>query len=263
MKRVLSGVVALPILIALIQWGSPFLFYLLALCAILLAAYEYFEMTAKTGVEGFPFVGMVLCFLLTGCFYFKNYYTEWFIVAPVAVFLAWFFKEKNVKMALDNIAYTFFGVAYVAGLLGSFILIRNLENGQYLLYFVFLATWLGDTLAYYGGRAYGRRPLAPDISPKKTIEGALAGLGGSLLGGLAAKLFFLRGISLGHCLIAALFCGMLGQLGDLAESLLKRNAGIKDSGSLIPGHGGILDRMDSLMFSGPFFYCYYNLFITA
>ena len=165
-------------------------------------------------------------------------------------------------MALDQIAYTLIGVLWVAGTLGHFILIRNLESGRFLLFFIFLTVWVGDTAAYYGGRKLGRNPLIPLISPKKTIEGAICGLAASASAGVLAHFWFL-GELLTHCLIMGFFCGIIGQFGDLAESVIKRNAGMKDSGGLIPGHGGVLDRVDSLMFAGPAVYFYYKWVIVG
>lgn len=258
MKRVLSSVLLLPILIAVVYFGSPFVFYLMVLAVVLLGVYEYFALIADVGITGFPVMGLILSFLLTLCFYFGGqFFAQWILAAMTLLFLAWFVLEKDIRTAFDQIAYTFFGVFYVAGLLGSFILIRNLAEGHYWVFFVLLVVWLGDTTAYYVGRRFGRRLLAPVISPKKTVEGAVAGLLGSLAGGWAAQIWFVPDIGLVHCLIMALICGMIGQLGDLAESLLKRSAHAKDSGSLIPGHGGILDRIDGLLFAGPAFYGYY------
>ena len=116
-------------------------------------------------------------------------------------------------------------------------------------------------MAYYWGKNFGKKPLAPIISPNKTIEGSIAGLAGSLVAGAISRYWFLDHIAMLHCLLVALICGIIGQFGDLAESLLKRQAGIKNSGNVLPGHGGILDRIDSLLFAGPAFYCYFKLIL--
>lgn len=264
LKRILSGVVALPIFFAVIYWGHPFWFFLLAVLAILIGTYEYFTMASHIGAEGFPRSGLVLSFLLTVCFYFQGQFiSEWLILSLIVISAAWMVSETNIKLAVDQMAYTLWGVIFVAGTLGHFILIRQMENGSFYLLYVFMVVWIGDIASFYGGQRFGKRQLSPVISPKKTVEGAFLGILGSLLAGLAAQSWFLSNILLSHCLIMAFFCGIIGQFGDLTESILKRNAGIKDSGDLIPGHGGILDRVDGLIFAGPFFYYYVKWVISG
>ena len=140
---------------------------------------------------------------------------------------------------------------YVAGLLGYTLLIRALPYGRRAVFLLVLMVWLHDTLAYYGGWAWGRRPLAPALSGGKTVEGTYVGLAGSLLGALFAYLTFLPALGPWGVVVLGLAVGVAAELGDLAESLIKRAAGVKDSGRMIPGHGGILDRLDSLLFAAP------------
>ncbi len=260
MTRVLSGVLAIPIVLGIVLYGSEWLFFALIAAAVLVGIFEYFAMTDRVGVEGYPVVAALLSLLLLFCFKLEGrYLQEWGVVTFLALFIAWGIKDKNIKVAVDQISYTLLGIFYVAGLSGYFISIHGLENGKLWIVFLFLITWLGDSAAYYGGRKFGKRPLAPTISPGKTIEGSLFGLLGSLVGGVIATLTFLQEVSALHCLLAAIICGIIGQLGDLAESTLKRYTGVKDSGKLMPGHGGVLDRIDSLLFAGPVFYIYYRL----
>ena len=122
---------------------------------------------------------------------------------------------------------------------------------------------MGDSAAFYVGRKLGERKLLEVVSPNKTIAGAVANVVGTLIAALLASNLFFNEIPLIHCLIVAFICGIIGQLGDLTESLIKRNCRVKDSGNLIPGHGGVLDRIDSLLFVGPAFYCYYQIFLAA
>jgi phosphatidate cytidylyltransferase len=135
-------------------------------------------------------------------------------------------------------------------------LTRALPNGELLIFFLLLVTWAGDTGAYYAGMSLGRRKLAPVISPNKTVEGLIGGLMLAVLAAVGARLWFLPSFSLADCLATGLLLTGAGVLGDLAESALKRSAGVKDSGSLIPAHGGMLDRLDSLLFTAPAFYYY-------
>jgi phosphatidate cytidylyltransferase len=132
-----------------------------------------------------------------------------------------------------------------------------------MLILAMVAVYVGDIFALYGGRAFGRHRLAPVISPKKTWEGAIAGLVGSVAGSLLAPLWFARALPVRHAVALGLLLGTVGIAGDLAESLLKRAAEVKDSGSLLPGHGGILDRIDSLLFAAPVLYSYYVLFLAG
>ena len=201
---------------------------------------------------------------MTLCFYLDaRFLLEWVFVSLLGTFSVWAWRDGDIRTALDQIVYTIFGVLWVGGTLGYLVLLRNLEDGDLLLSFLFLTVWSGDTAAYYGGKTYGRRSLAPAVSPKKTFEGAIFGLVGSVTMGLLAHFWFIPSILIAHCLIMGLFCGIIGQLGDLAESVLKRHAGVSDSGNLIPGHGGVLDRMDGIMFAGPALYFYYKWVVVG
>jgi len=259
LKRVLTGIVAVPIVLGIVYHGSPPLFLLLVVAVTLMGVREYFTIINRIGISGFPIHGIILSFLLLLSFYFNgSFMMEWGLIASLTLFAAWFFNEDNVKVAIDQISFTLFGVLYVAGLGGYSILIRNLGDGEHLIFFLLLIVWLGDIAAYYWGKDFGKKPLAPVVSPNKTMEGAIAGLVGNLAAGAIAGYWFWGQIAMVHCLLVSLICGTIGQFGDLAESLLKRHVGIKNSGDVLPGHGGILDRIDSLLFAGPMFYCYFK-----
>ena len=156
----------------------------------------------------------------------------------------------------ERVALLLVGVVYIAGLLGHLILLRALPDGPDLVLFVLAVTWLTDSAAYFGGRAWGRHALAPRVSPNKTIEGALSGFGGALAAAWLGGLLWLPGLAVSDIVTLALLLGGVGQIGDLAESKIKRLAGVKDSGGWIPGHGGLLDKIDSLVFTAPTFYYY-------
>jgi phosphatidate cytidylyltransferase len=260
LARILTGIIAVPVVVGIVYYGSPLLFLIFVAAVVLAAVYEYFTMINLTGVQGFPIPGMVFSVLLLLSFYFEGrFFLEWGAVAGVSLFATWFIRETNVKIAINQIAYTLFGILYVAGFGGYYLLIRSFEHGERLIFFLLLIVWLGDIAAYYWGKNFGKNPLAPTVSPKKTVEGAVAGIIGSLMAGVVAQVWFLDQIAMAHCLLVAVICGIIGQFGDLAESLLKRQVGVKDSSNLIPGHGGVLDRIDSLLFAGPAFYCYFKL----
>ena len=151
------------------------------------------------------------------------------------------------------------GLLYIGLTLSFLVLTRMLPHGEWLIFFILLVTWAGDTGAYYAGTLFGRRPLAPRISPKKTMEGLVGGLIAATLISYLARWWFLPDLSGIDCLLLAIIITMTGLWGDLAESVIKRSVGAKDSGAVLPGHGGMLDRLDSLLFSAPAFYYYVTM----
>jgi phosphatidate cytidylyltransferase len=171
------------------------------------------------------------------------------------------FSKDEFKVTLDGLSNTIFGIFYVGWLMSHLILLRGAYDGKIQIFYILIVTWVGDTTSLYVGRGLGRHRLAPSISPNKTVEGAIAGLIGSLSGGFLAKLWFFGRLSVLDSIITSLLCGIIGQVGDLCESAIKRGVNEKDAGNIIPGHGGILDRMDSLLFSSPAFYYYTKLFL--
>ncbi len=261
MKRVLSGLVLILVVLGVVQYGSPLLFLALVTAAVLVGWMEYVKLLRHMGIKINPIVGGIMCLFLVFCFYRNDFYLVWLAVCLMSLFITWYASGSALEDALNQVAYSFLGVVYVSGLMSYFILLRGMEQGNHILFYLFMVIWSGDIAAYYVGKTIGKTPLAPRISPGKTLEGSGAGLVGSVAGGVAAHFLFFEILPLNHCLIMALLCGIMGQIGDLAESLFKRRAGVKDSGSLVPGHGGVLDRLDSLMFAGPAFYIYHALFL--
>jgi phosphatidate cytidylyltransferase len=151
---------------------------------------------------------------------------------------------------------TAFGIAYVNWLLGYAFWLRDLEAGKEWVLLLVLVTWLGETAAYLVGSVLGRHALAPLVSPKKTVEGAAAQLVVSVVAALIARAWFFPALPLSGAVLVGLMLGVVGQVGDLVESALKRSVGVKDTGRLIPGHGGMLDRIDSLLFNTPVLFYY-------
>jgi len=171
------------------------------------------------------------------------------------------FRLRDIRQAAADIALVLMGFLYVPLLLGHLILIRSLPHGVSWLFLIMVIVMSGDSAAYYVGSALGKTKLYPAVSPKKSVEGSLGGLAGSVIGACAAKAVFFPELTVFDCLATALLLGVLGQLGDLFESLLKRSCGVKDSGTIFPGHGGVLDRLDSILFAGPvaYYYAYFLL----
>lgn len=171
------------------------------------------------------------------------------------------FRLKDIRQAAGDAALVLMGFLYVPLLLAHLVMIRMLPHGVSWLFLIMVIVMAGDSAAYYVGSTFGKNRLYPAVSPKKSIEGSLGGLAGSLIGAFLARYTFFPELGVADCVATALLLGVLGQLGDLFESLIKRSCGVKDSGSIVPGHGGILDRLDSILFAAPaaFYYAYFLL----
>jgi phosphatidate cytidylyltransferase len=185
------------------------------------------------------------------------------VVVPLlvaAVMLAWaVVGGREMRGDAVRASWVALGVAYVGGLLTCGGFLRELPHGRAFVAFVAFVTWASDIGAYYVGSRWGRRPLAPRISPKKSVEGLLGGIAGALIVAGAGCVWIWPMLSFGAAFWLAAALALIGVLGDLAESVLKRAAGVKDSGSTIPGHGGVLDRLDSLIFAAPALYALVRL----
>ena len=251
MKRVFTAAIAVPIVL-LITIFSPDWFFALAVGLVCALAVDEFLALAETKGIGRPDRWFLAPAALVGVAFIggAGWVMTFFVSTTVALMTVTVFSEP-IETALGRVAAGLGSVAYCSLTLGFLLLIP-----RELILALFAIIWVGDTAAYYGGTAFGRHLLAPKISPKKTVEGAVAGLIGSLVaGGVAA--FFLGEPQLRMAGISAA-TAIVGQLGDLAESVLKRSAGVKDSSSILPGHGGILDRLDSLFFAAPVFYWFFK-----
>ncbi len=181
-------------------------------------------------------------------------------VAPVLVLgalfllLAVLFRSGPVEGAAEKAGLLLLGVTWIPGLFVALPLLRRLEDGLAWILFMLVVTWLGDTGAYFAGRALGKHKLYEKISPKKTWEGAIGGAITAVLGGLVVREIGLPHIGMGTCILLAVLLVSSGIVGDPVESMVKRTFGVKDSGRIMPGHGGILDRIDSLLFTSPVLY---------
>jgi phosphatidate cytidylyltransferase len=171
------------------------------------------------------------------------------------------FAWSDIPTAAGDAAVLLMGFVYVPLLMAHLVMIRQLPHGIPWLFLIMVIVMSGDSAAYYVGSTFGKTKLYPEVSPKKSVEGSLGGLAGSLIGAFLWKALFFHELRPLDCVATALLLGVLGQLGDLFESLLKRSCGVKDSGTIFPGHGGVLDRLDSLLFAGPaaFYYAWFFL----
>ncbi len=169
------------------------------------------------------------------------------------------FRFRDLTTVIAQLGITLLGFFYLPLLLSVLAKLRALESGVEWVFFVLALVMIGDSAAYFVGSAIGKVKLYPAISPNKTVEGALGGLVGSLLAALMFSNLFLPELGYGPVILVALIVGVFSQVGDLFESMLKRSCGVKDSGTMIPGHGGLLDRLDSLLFAFPAAYCLINM----
>ena len=223
--------------------------------------YELFKMFEKKGISAYKYFGIGLGAVIPLSIMFRFELTKgWellFILLALIFIILMQFKRRKNSGAVVDISTTIFAILYVSWFFSFLIKIRYLDGGLGLLAAILLITKSGDVGAYLIGSRFGKVPLLPIISPNKTVEGAIGGLLFSILFALACKPFFEFGyLSL---FILGLSMGILSQLGDLSESLIKRDCAVKDSGSIFPGMGGVLDQIDSLLFTAPAFYFYMSV----
>ncbi len=253
-RRFLSAAVLLPPFVLLVYLGTPFQFFLLVSVAILAGLIEFYAMARAGGMDPLQPLGVVAGLSLSGILFF-NASGPWLASAlaglVIALLIGLLVGAGDPKGAAPRLSITLLGVVYVAGLLSFPALLRAMDQGRTYVFYLALVTWAGDTGAFYAGTMLGRHRLAPSISAHKTVEGGLGGLVCSVLASCLAKAWFWDKLGLGQSLALGLGLGVMGQIGDLCESMLKRSFGVKDAGGLIPGHGGLLDRVDSLLFTGP------------
>jgi len=257
-SRILTALILIPPVVYLIGWSPEWLFLLALLATIERALYEYFLISRQAGFKSFPAVGYVagaaIC-LVQATVVRKTADLSLVILVLVIVLTLSFALRwtADLRQYLGAAATTILGVLYVAFALSWLVPLRFSEplRGQKLIFLLFLVIWADDICAFFVGRLFGRHPLAPRISPKKTVEGAIAGLGGSLLVAWAFAHWIWPAADLKVVILLAGLIAIAGQVGDLVESALKRGADLKDSGAILPGHGGLLDRIDSLLFGAP------------
>ncbi len=267
-SRLGTALLLLPILFLLIKVLPLFFFFLFTATVILRVQYEFYLLFFRDRQWRSISLGLVGGFFLAWSFYRPDLFwggpsgAAIFIFLLMALLMAVLFTFREIKTALVDVAVLFLGVVYLSGCLSHLISIRRMERGGGLIFLLLMIVWMGDAAAYYVGRSIGRHKLYPEVSPNKTVEGAIGGLCGSFLAMALAQWTFLPIFSWGDLLLIPLFVGGMGQLGDLVESMMKRSAGVKDSSALIPAHGGLFDKLDSVAFAAPVFY-YYLLLIKV
>ena len=249
-----------PPVIALIALGPSLVLFLLVSLATLLGLREFFQLAHPQAkpVEQWTGVGLGLLVSIALSFGNPECILPTFVLVLLLLSILHMRLSENLPSTISGLAITFFGIVYVAFLLSHISLIRKMPAGREWVLFLVATVWAADIFALLGGVVFGKHKLYPKISPNKTVEGLLAGIGGSILVALIYSFLFLPHLKAGACLLLGGGLGVVSPLGDFTESMIKRSARVKDSGALFPGHGGMLDRVDSFLFSAPFLH--YSLF---
>ncbi|HUT16492.1 MAG TPA: phosphatidate cytidylyltransferase [Anaerolineae bacterium] len=258
--RVVSATVLIPLVLGTAYLGGPY-FAVLVTVAALLSGYEFYHIMRERGHEPSYVAGLTLiAVLLLDAYAPRSGVMRCGVTATVIVLMLWQILHADTQGFLTNWALTLTGALYVGGLAGHLVSLRNLPQGLGWLLLAFAGTWATDTAAYFAGTYWGRHGFFTRLSPHKTMEGALAGF---MVGILATAIAgHLLGLVLWQSLLLGVFLVLGVTFGDLAESLVKRQVGVKDSSSLIPGHGGMLDRIDSLLFAGVVVY-YFAVWVVG
>jgi phosphatidate cytidylyltransferase len=252
MKRLVTALGLIVVAAYLIGWAPIQLFFAAALLMSLLCYWEYSGLVAKheiprPGIFGF-LAGLVILF-------FPQFTLPGVSILVICAFVT-SLRHENLRAVLPQVACAFLGAFYSFAPWRFAIDLRSIS--VHLLFFALALNWVGDSAAYYVGRKFGRHKLAPVVSPGKSWEGAIAAVFGAVLFGVFYLGRFVPQIAWWHVTLIACVANIAGQLGDLAESAMKRGAGVKDSGNLLPGHGGMLDRVDSSLFALPVVYILYR-----
>jgi phosphatidate cytidylyltransferase len=282
--RILTAAVLIPMVVALVWFAPPAALAVVAAVVAILALHEFFDLGGRQGVAGFEKWTMACSAALfyaqysLGLVETRNLSGATLLVGGIqgrmlsieAVLLLFvlgatligIFTHRSVSEVLPAVAVSSAGFLFVSFPFSYLVRLNETETvGRHLVLFALCMIWAGDTLAYFVGRSLGRVPMAPQLSPKKTWEGAL----GNLFGSLLVAVVFARWLQIDiiNLMIVAALGNVAGQMGDLIESAFKRGAAVKDSGSLLPGHGGVYDRVDSLILAAPVVWAAYQLLLVS
>ncbi len=259
--RLLTAAVVAPLLLLLLFAGPIWGWTTLVIVACAIASQEFFAMThpADKLAQGIGIVSSIAVSLVIYAFGhdFRVLLTVLFVV-PILGALITLWRLGDIPSAAFRVTAAIAGPLYIGGLLVTVALLRRDQGdlGPRWVLLSLMFSWLADTGGYFVGRFFGKTKLHERVSPKKTVEGFFGSLLGASAGALLAHFWYLPSLPLSHALVLAVVAGGLGQLGDLVESLIKRSTGIKDSGWIVPGHGGLLDRIDALLIVSPILYLY-------
>ncbi len=263
-QRILVSVVAIPVILAACYFGGYF-FFLLILGIALISYSEFCSMVKNKEIFANLWIGFIaIIFFLVN--EFRHFFDRSFFILFLIVLVTLIELFRNKNSAIQNIGATLLGIFYIGLFSAALVGIREFyphingiySRGGYLIIAVLATIWICDSAAFFGGTKFGKHKLFPRVSPNKSWEGAIFGFVFAVIAMTAAKLIILSFLSWLTVISFGAIIGTVGQIGDLIESLFKRDAGVKDSSNLIPGHGGIFDRFDSLLYTAPVILLYLN-----
>ena len=256
-RRIYTVLLVVPLLYGAIRYLPPVAFTGIVAIAGCLSLAELYRLCFPTSARPLTVtIGLAGCVTLIVGPHQPALVQAGLLVAVVTVLSIPLVVEMPLLDSLRQGAIVLAGMLYIGLTLSYLVAVRLQPEGESFLFFLLLVTWAADTGAYYVGTLYGRRALAPRISPKKTVEGLIGGVIGATIVAFVARWTFIPTFTNLDTLVLAVVLTLAGLWGDLVESAMKRSAGVKDSGGLLPGHGGMLDRLDSLLFTAPAFYYY-------
>jgi phosphatidate cytidylyltransferase len=253
-KKIKTAALLIPPVIFLVVFGPPAIFSMMVLLATFFGLREFYTLALPNSKKIERFVGIGLGLALSVIIVYGDVkaISPFFVLLLLLLSIFFLGTSQNLSLTTARMGIMLLGIFYVGFLLSHVSLVRNGVDGREWVLFLITTVWAGDIFAFLTGSLLGRHKLYPKISPNKTYEGLAGGIAGSILVAVTFSLLFIPTLEIGLCILLAIGLAVLGQLGDFTESMLKRSAQVKDSGSLIPGHGGMLDRVDSFLFSAPF-----------
>jgi len=259
--RIMTAALWLPVHLAVLIWGRPYHWLVYLEVILFIGLLEMFDLLAAVGRRPHRLAVLVAAIACLAGFAYEPAVSFWSALALVGACLAVAVFRRKPEGVVADAGVSLLAFGYLAGFLGCLMLIRLMANGVQLLLILFITIWIIDILAYTCGRLWGRRKLAPALSPGKTIEGGVAGMVGGIIAAPLLAVFAFPATKLGWWggLAAGVAVAAGDLVGDLAESALKRDAGVKDSGRILQGHGGVLDRFDTVLFCAPIFYAVVSL----
>jgi len=259
-KKIISSIFILFITWFVIFIAPNWMYLSLVIAFTSVGLIELFSIIEKKGVFVYKYFGLIAGILIPVSVFMhvgQNHIDLeplFIVIACLFAFVLQFIRKEKSKDHMISIAMVVFALFYVSWFFSFFVKLKFMVNGNYLVLFLILVTKMGDVAAYFVGRTVGRNKLIPRISPNKTIEGTVGGILTSIAIALCCQKMI--GVSIYHAFVLGVLLAILGQMGDLAESLIKRDCGVKDAGGHVPGFGGVLDMIDSLLFTAPIFYFY-------